>query len=250
MSDSSPLTSTLEEHTGKTADELAPSPPAEEPLEPLPPLLPPEGVVAGRLRDVADRVRSLGAGGRLDVAGVRGCAGAALVAALAREGRRVVFVTEDLDAARRAAQDLGFFVRGAVDGDSEETGEGDVLVFAAGESSPYADVSPDRRAAMSRMATLAHLAQDRPWRVLLLPAAALARKVVPRKELKSRASVIVAESEIDRDGLVRSLSDAGYLRVPVVEDPGSFAVRGALLDVWPPSTEGPGVWAPSSCRFT
>jgi transcription-repair coupling factor (superfamily II helicase) len=239
MPDSSPLTSTLEEHTGLSADELAPPAAPDEPLEPLPPLLAPEGVTASRLREVAARVRSLGSKERLDVAGVRGCAGPAIVAAIVREGRRVVFVTDDLDSARRAAQDLGFLVRGKIDADSEETGEGDVLVFAAGESSPYADVSPDRRAAMSRVATLSHLAQDRPWRVLIVPAAGLARKVVPRKELASRATLVVAESEIDREALVRSLSDAGYLRVPIVEDPGSFAVRGSLLDIWPPSSDAP-----------
>src|SRR5262249_17005518 len=38
---------------------------------------------------------------------------------------------------------------------------------------------------------------------------------------------------------VKRLSEAGYLRVPVVEDPGSFAVRGALVDVWPPNMELP-----------
>ena len=213
------------------------SPPAQE-LEPLPPLLPPEGVVAVRVRDVVARARALETG-RLDVSGVRGCAGAAIAAGIARAGRRVVLVTDDLDAARRAAQDVGFLVRGIVDDDAEDTGEGDVLVFAASESSPYADVSPDRRAAMSRMATLFHLAHDRPWRVLLVPVGALARRVVPRSELARRADRIVAESEIDRDGVVRSLSEAGYLRVPVVEDPGSFAVRGALFDVWPPSSQSP-----------
>jgi len=112
-------------------------------------------------------------------------------------------------------------------------------VFAASESSPYADVSPDRRAAMSRMATLFHLAHGLPWRVLIVPAPALVRKVVPRSELAKRADRIAAESEIDRDALVRALAEAGYLRVPVVEDPGTFAVRGALLDVWPPSSESP-----------
>ena len=130
-------------------------------------------------------------------------------------------------------------MRGALDDDAEDTGEGEVLVFAASEASPYADVNPDRRAAMSRMATLFHLAHERPWSVLVVPASALARKVVPRKELARRADRIVAEQELDRDALVRSLSEAGYLRVPVVEDPGSFAVRGALLDVWPPSSETP-----------
>ena len=175
----------------------------------------------------------------MDVAGVRGSAGAALAAAVARAGSRVVFVAADLDAARRAAEDVGFFLRGSSDEDAEDTAEGEVLVFAASESSPYADVSPDRRAAMSRAATLYHLAHDRPWRVLLVPASALARKVVPRAELARRDARIVVESEIDRDALVRTLSEAGYLRVPIVEDPGGFAVRGALIDVWPPSTDDP-----------
>src|SRR5215469_6732106 len=215
---SSPLlSSTFAERTGLRSEDIAPH---VEELEPLPPLLPPEGVAAVRIRDVASRAKGLAAE-RLDVAGVHGSAGPAVAAAIARAGRRVVFVTSDLDSARRAAQDAGFLVRGALDDEAEETSEGDVLVFAANESSPYADVSPDRRAAMSRMATLFHLAH-RPWRVLVLPAAALVRKVVPRAVLEKRAEKIVAEDELDRDALLRRMSEAGYLRVPVVEDPGSF----------------------------
>ncbi len=235
---SSLLGSTLGERTGLTADELAPGAPPGAPGEVLPSLAPPEGVTASRVRDVAARVRTMYKG-RLDVAGVRGCAGAAVVSAIVREGRRVVLVTDDLDAARRAAQDLAFLVRGAVDEDAEETGEGDVLVLAASEASPYADVSPDRRAAMSRMATLSHLAHGRPWSALVVPAGALARKVVPREELAKHATVLVAEAEIDREALLQSLADAGYLRSPLVEDPGSFAVRGSLLDVWSPSSDEP-----------
>ncbi len=208
------------------------------PAEALPSLAPPEGVTAARLRDVAARARST-ARGQLDVAGVRGCAGVAVVSALVRDGRRAVLVTEDLDAARRAAQDLAFLVRGSAGEDAEDTGEGAVLVLAASETSAYADVSPDRRAAMSRMATLSHLAHDLPWSVLVVPATALARKVPPRSELSTRAIRIAADSEIDREVLVRGLSDAGYLRAPLVEDPGSFAVRGALLDVWSTSNAAP-----------
>ena len=114
-------------------------------------------------------------------------------------------------------------MRGALDDDAEDTGEGEVLLFAANESSPYADVSPDRAAAMSRMATLFHLAHERAWSVVAVPATALLRKVVPRKELERRADRIAAEAEIDRDALLRTLTEAGYLRVPVVEDRGSFA---------------------------
>src|SRR5262249_7546952 len=45
--------------------------------------------------------------------------------------------------------------------------------------------------------------------------------------------------EIDREALTARLVASGYVRSPLVEDPGSFAVRGALLDVWPPCAERP-----------
>jgi transcription-repair coupling factor (superfamily II helicase) len=238
MSSTPSLTSTFAERTGLTAEDIAVPAVAAEEIEPLAGLSPPEGITPVRVRDVVARARAM-ARGKLDVAGARGSAGPAVAAAIARTGRRVVLVAADLDEARRSAQDAGFLVRGADGDEAEDTGEGEVLVFAASESSPYADVSPDRRAAMSRMATLFHMAHDRPWSLLAVPAAALVRKVAPRKELAKRADRVVVEGEVDRDALVRSLAEAGYLRVPIVEDPGSFAVRGALLDVWPPSSELP-----------
>ena len=209
----------------------------EEPLEPI---LPPEGVRAVRLRDVAEIVARTQTG-TVDVAGVRGSGAAALVGALAHAtGRRVVAVTGDVDAARRLADDIGFVLRGAIDEDAvEETAEGDVLVFAASETSPFADVNPDRRAGMSRVAALSHLASELPWRVLVMPANALVRKVVPRAAVRAHGLRVVAETELDRDELSLRLVESGYLRVPVVEDPGSFAVRGALIDAWAPNAELP-----------
>ncbi len=209
-------------------------------IDPIPSILPPEGVTAASLADVA---RAAGArrASRVDVVGARGCAGAAVASAIVRTlGRRVVIVTSDLESARSLADDAAFWVRGAEEEDTaEDTGQGTVLVFAASESSPYADVNPDRRAAMSRMATLSHLASDLAWSVLIVPAAALVRKVAPRAAVRARTERIVVEDELDRDALIVRLVEAGYLRVPVVEDPGSFAVRGALLDVWPPSAAIP-----------
>jgi transcription-repair coupling factor (superfamily II helicase) len=231
--------STLSATLSERGEELAAAAPTPE-IDPIPSVLPPEGVTAATLADVAREASAAGAA-RIDVAGVRGCAGAAVVSALVRTaGRRVVLVTSDLESARKLADDVAFWVRGAEDEDTaEDTGRGAVLVFASSESSPYADVNPDRRAAMSRMATLSHLASDLSWSVLILPAAALVRRVVPRASVRARTERIVAEEELDREALVARLVEAGYLRVPVVEDPGSFAVRGALFDVWPPSAELP-----------
>jgi transcription-repair coupling factor (superfamily II helicase) len=207
-------------------------------LDPLEPVLPPEGVTAARLRDVASDVLTAESG-RVDVSGVRGAAGPALTAEIARK-RRVVVVTVDLETAAKLAGDVRFFLgRDGDGGDGEDGSDADVLVFPAQETSPYADVNPDRRAAMSRMAVLSRLADGRGAKVLVLPVSALARKGVPRAVVQAHTYAIEVDSEIDREALVLRLSESGYLRVPVVEDPGTFAVRGALFDVWPPGEASP-----------
>ncbi|HEY1957725.1 MAG TPA: transcription-repair coupling factor [Polyangiaceae bacterium] len=193
-------------------------------LDPLEPVLPPAGVEAKKLAEVASALVGQ-TRGRLDVAGTRGSATAMLAAAVARQ-RRIVLVAADAEAARCAADDLAFF--------SHE----EPLLLVDDETSPYAPVNPDRRAAMMRMAVLTRLVSAEP-RALVMTATALARKVVPRAIVRAHTHRIVAEDGLDRDWLVARLAETGYIRVPLVEDPGSFAVRGALLDVWPPNLADP-----------
>ena len=128
------LTATMKERAGTLS--LPPDEPA--PADVMPAVLPPEGVRAFTPKEIASRVLEQR---RVDVSGVRGCAAAVVVSAIAQQAdRRVVLVTADLDSARRAADEIGFFLRSG-DQDAEDTGEGDVLVFAASDTSPYADVS-------------------------------------------------------------------------------------------------------------
>lgn len=208
-----------------------------EELDPLPSILPAEGVIVTRLASIANG--SLHEP-RIDVADVRGSSDAALIAALVRDPTAppVVVVAEDGEAARRLAGDVSFLLGEKRAGD-EDASSGNVLVLTMFESSPYADINPDRRAAMARMATLAHLVSGRPWRALVIPATALVRKIVPPDAVRLHSKRIVHEEELDRDRLVRDLNDGGWLRVPVVEDPGSYAVRGSLLDVWAPGAPDP-----------
>lgn len=163
----------------------------------------------------------------------------ALLAATARASKApLVVVAPDGEEARRLASDVGFFLGSGDDADAEE-GRGDVLLLPAPETSPFVDVAPDRRTAMDRLATLFHLSQGLPWRVLVTSAPALARRVVPRAALSPRCDLVQAEELVDRGALLKGLAEGGYLRVPVVEDPGTFAVRGAVIDVWPPSSRWP-----------
>jgi transcription-repair coupling factor (superfamily II helicase) len=172
----------------------------------------------------------------LHVAGVAGAMSALVARAVAlAQSKPVVCVTTDLESARRLADDLNFVWGNR----SAETAQGEVLLFAPPESSPYADVNPDRRGAMARLVTLFQLAHQLPWRFLVVPASGLVRKVVPRRIIETHSDLIYVDQEIDRDELIGRLSEAGYLRVPLVEDPGTFAVRGSVLDIWPASTEHP-----------
>ena len=189
--------------------------------DPLPSLLPPEGAQLVSTHDLCALHASRGT---TVVSGAAGSAAARIASALAHE-RRVLLVGGDLDDTLRLWDDVGYFA-------AEHTR----VLLLAPDTAPYAEVNPDRRAAMARLATLtelAHASTDAGPSIVVVNAAALVRKWVPRAALVAMTTEVIAEDELDRDAFVRALADAGYLRVPLVEDPGTFAVRGALCDVWP-----------------
>jgi transcription-repair coupling factor (superfamily II helicase) len=58
--------------------------------------------------------------------------------------------------------------------------------------------------------------------------------VIPRHALSRHAEYVVSGEELDRETLVRRLIQGGYQETALVEDPGDFAIRGGLVDVFPP----------------
>jgi len=176
---------------------------------------------------LADVVHGIASGERTDLVGAPGGA-AAWVIARAAKGLRFLCVTPDEEAARRLEDDLAAFA-----------GESVVLRLPSSENSPFAELAADRPAEMLRLAVLAHLATDRPWSFLVVPAAALVRRVVPKKALAARIAVVRPNQETSRDVLARLLSESGYLPSPLVEDPGTFALRGGLVDVFSPGAAQP-----------
>jgi len=169
--------------------------------------------------------------GRVDFSGLpAGAAAMMLARAAAKRDGGTIVITSDVAAARRTAADLAFFLGGAPD---------DVLLYPSSDITPYLDVAPDRRGAMDRLAVLFHLAQGLPWKFLVVPANAAIRRVAPRAAVSARSAVVKAEEELDRDAFLRLLVEGGYMRVPVAEDPGTFAVRGGIVDVYPPHAPYP-----------
>jgi transcription-repair coupling factor (superfamily II helicase) len=171
---------------------------------------------------------------------VHGCDGSFAAAAIARvagavpgEARPLVVLVPDEVRAITLARDIGFFLGAAHQAD-DPAAPPHVLHLPSVESSPYAEISPDRRAIMSRLATLFRLSQGFAGEVVVASAAALLRRVIPRTELGKLCDVVVPDSDLDREKLIAVLVKAGYGRTQVVEDPGTFAVRGGVIDVYSP----------------
>ena len=104
------------------------------------------------------------------------------------------------------------------------------------DTSPYTELRPDQAALMGRLAALYRLARGGSLvsPIVVLSAGSLLRKVMPAAELLALTSEIALEQELDRDDTARALLRAGYTRTTVVEDPGTFAVRGGVIDLFVP----------------
>ena len=155
----------------------------------------------------------------------RGLFGAARGHALSRlfqaVKRPLVCIEPDEEAAEALERDLRFFGL-------------DAVRLPADEVLPYEGISPDRMVAQQRLASLFRLHLGADAAVVVSSVRGLARRVLPRAALDKRSMLVSLEMEQDRDELARKLTAAGYIKTPLVEDPGTFAVRGGVFDVWSP----------------
>lgn len=116
-----------------------------------------------------------------------------------------------------------------------------VLVLPAWDCQPYDRVSPNAEIAAKRMDTLNRLAGERPdvpWLLLTTVNAALQRLPQPGY-LASTGFSAAKAARVKPETLIEYLSRNGYSRVSTVNEPGEYAVRGGLVDLFPPGTEAP-----------
>src|SRR5450432_2673652 len=168
----------------------------------------------------------------VELYGAAGSLGAAIAGRLG-EGRTLLYVVADEETAEARAHDVGFFLPPPPASD-DPLAPPTVLELPAPDSSPYAEMQPDRATTLRRMAALFRLSRGFAPQVVVASAAALFRRVVPRAPFERLCERIATKSTLDRDATIAALLRAGFSRAAVVEDPGTFAVRGAVIDLYPP----------------
>jgi len=117
-----------------------------------------------------------------------------------------------------------------------------VQEFPAWDCLPYDRVSPHAGFIAQRMTTLSRLVRaqghDRPSVVLTTVNAALQR--VPARDFVARQSLSVAPGHVlAMDDITQWLELNGYVRASTVREPGDYAVRGGIIDLFAPGMAEP-----------
>ena len=115
-----------------------------------------------------------------------------------------------------------------------------VFVFPAWDCLPYDRVSPNTDISAARMATLAALVHGMPEQFVILTTLSAATQRVPARTLLREAAFKASVgNRIDEDGLRQFLVRMGFTQSPTVMEPGDYAVRGGIIDIFPPGQSGP-----------
>ena len=147
--------------------------------------------------------------------------GAAMLVFVARDGQRLQVLENAL---QFVAPDL------------------EVMSFPAWDCQPYDRVSPAPSIVAHRMTTLSRLAKtksgDKP-RLLLTTVNAALQRVPAFSKVASESFSAAPGNMVDTEQLARWLDMNGYLRTSTVRETGEFAVRGGIVDLYPPGMPAP-----------
>ncbi|MET8473321.1 transcription-repair coupling factor [Streptomyces sp. NPDC006422] len=157
------------------------------------------------------------------------------IAALAREAKRPVLA---VTATGREAEDLAAALRSLLPEDG-------VVEYPSWETLPHERLSPRSDTVGRRLAVLRRLAhpttddpETGPVSVVVAPVRSVLQPQV--KGLGDLEPVALRTGQsADLEETVQALAAAAYARVELVEKRGEFAVRGGILDVFPPTEEHP-----------
>ena len=174
---------------------------------------------------------------------------ACALADLARRlGRPVLIVTPSAQSARSLEQAMEVFAQGSEDPFFFETEEDDededpyldeVCLFPEIDLGPYHHASADRRLAMQRLSALYRMQQPHTPRVSIASVRALMRRTLAPDVMRAYSRTLTEGDEVTNQDLRTWLAHCGYMEVPVVEDPGTFAIRGDIVDIYSPLDDHP-----------
>lgn len=201
-----------------------------------------EFVTPARGKAVARAIELARGGSVVTLGGLAGSSAAALFAGMAlrqdktaeearaicQPGRPALLVADSMD-------DAGYLYNDLV----KILGDRGVMIFPSGyrRDIKYGQVDPPQQ--ILRTETLSHWTTDPGLRFVVSYPEALAEKVASREKLSDKTITLSVGEEIDLQQTRKWLLDNGFLPVDYVYEPGHFAIRGSILDIFGYSGELP-----------
>ncbi len=181
-------------------------------------------------------LKALEAGARkIKINGLSGSSRAFFLAQLAKAGASYCLVVPSYETAESLFQEIQFFM----DLDGRETEDPQsLLFFPPWDILPYEPSNPRPDWIATRMTTLHRMASSEAHCVVTTIDAFLQR-VVSKTFLQERTIVLKRGETRSREDLVERLYQCGYEVCNAVAYPGEIAVRGGIIDLFPPSSERP-----------
>ncbi len=148
---------------------------------------------------------------------------------LKKRGGTGLYVARD-DRSAKSAEQIAHFMAPDLD----------VISLPGWDTLPFDRVSPSPAIAAKRCAGLSILAEPvRATRLIITTASSLVQRLPPIEVIRTASLAIKPEDTLSAERLTEYLTINGYVRTSVVRERGEYAIRGGLIDLFPPTEESP-----------
>ncbi|WII73038.1 transcription-repair coupling factor [Bdellovibrio sp. 22V] len=111
-------------------------------------------------------------------------------------------------------------------------------ILPAFDVSPYSGLYPNSRIIADRLRFLSKAQNAKAGEIFISSSDALMQKTLPVKILKDFSKTLSSGDELPED-IAEYLNSLGYVSAPMVEDKGQYALRGGIVDLFPPTEDHP-----------
>jgi transcription-repair coupling factor (superfamily II helicase) len=164
----------------------------------------------------------------INLTGLVGSGKALLLSYLYQENPRpILVICPKPEAALKLSEDLESFL-----------GEDKVFHFPSWEMLPYELKIPHNEIIGRRLEVLYQLGFEKN-KIIVTHFRAFLEKTLPQEIFKANTINLKSGEEYDLESLIKQLNSLGFQRADLVEEVGSYSVRGGIVDIFPYSVENP-----------
>jgi len=158
--------------------------------------------------------------------------GLAFAEAIKQHEGTTVIVTDGMLQATELQNQIQFFLGSDSDNNPLDHQQRPIISFPDWETLPYDVFSPLPELVSQRLSAL-HAIQNNKNGILILPITTLMQRILPKVYLNQNSLLLNLGDVIEIDSFRNRLQSAGYLNVSSVMSHGEYAIRGAIIDLFP-----------------